>query len=44
MLSAATHPTTGANPHVVMVNDGALPRNADGAPVYLPVWDFVIFP
>jgi hypothetical protein len=44
MLTTATHPTSGTNHHVVMVNDDTLPREPDGAPVYTPVWDFLIFP
>jgi pimeloyl-ACP methyl ester carboxylesterase len=44
MLSTATNPTSGSNHHTVMVDDNILPRNPDGSPVYLPVWDFLIFP
>jgi hypothetical protein len=44
MLSTATHPVSGSNHHVVMVDDRTLPREPDGTPVYKPVWDFLIFP
>lgn len=43
-LTTAKAPASGLNPHVSIMADASMPRNADGSPAYEPVWTYMAFP
>lgn len=44
MLTTALLPASGINPHLAMIDDDKLPRNADGTIPYRAVWEYMLFP